>query len=72
MTAIIVVLVLIGVYAVIGVIFAVAFVAAGLTRIDDAAKSSTLAFKLLIFPGAAALWPVLLIRWLSVGKGVTP
>ncbi len=71
MNVITVVLGLVGIYAVIGAIFAVVFVKVGVTRIDDAAKSSTLGFKLLIFPGAAALWPVLLIRWLGTGKGVT-
>lgn len=71
MAGITLVLGLIGVYVGIGIIFASAFVSIGLARIDDAAKSSTIGFKLLIFPGAAALWPILLLRWLGVGKGVT-
>lgn|SRR5690554_3894595 len=54
-----------GIYLLIGVIFAAAFVAAGVSQIDAAAKGAPLGFRLLIFPGAAALWPYLLARWLS-------
>jgi hypothetical protein len=42
-------------YAAIGGVFALAFAAAGVGRIG---------FRLLILPGATALWPVLLRRWL--------
>ncbi|HEX9002778.1 MAG TPA: hypothetical protein VGB07_22920 [Blastocatellia bacterium] len=52
------------IYAAVGVLFAIAFIAFGAGRIDAAAKGSPLAFRLLILPGAAALWPVLLKRWL--------
>jgi len=52
-------------YAAIGVLFAVVFSVFGAGRIDPAAKDSTFGFRLLIIPGAAALWPILLKRWLS-------
>jgi len=50
-------------YALIGVVFALAFVTKGVERIDDAAKGAPIGFRVLIFPGAAALWPVLASRW---------
>lgn len=53
------------VYAALGVAFAIAFVFYGVDRIDSAAKHTPLMFRLLIFPGVAALWPLLLKRWLS-------
>jgi hypothetical protein len=53
------------IYTVLGLVFALVFVAFGVGRIDSAAKGSPLTFRLLIFPGAAALWPLLLKRWLS-------
>lgn len=53
------------VYALIGSIFAIAFALFGVERIDPSAKGSPLFFRLLIIPGAAALWPLLLKRWLS-------
>ena len=50
-------------YALAGALFALAFVVAGVSRIDPTAKGSTLGFRIVIFPAAAALWPLLLHRW---------
>ncbi len=50
-------------YAGIGLLFAIAFASVGARRIDPVAAGSTWGFKLLILPGAAALWPYLLLRW---------
>jgi hypothetical protein len=52
------------VYAVVGVVFAGAFVTWGVARVDSAAKGASLGFRLLILPGCAALWPLLLGRWM--------
>ena len=54
----------VAIYAAIGVLFATAFVVAGAGAIDPAAKVSGWGFRLMIFPGAAALWPLLAKRWL--------
>lgn len=51
------------VYAVIGVMFALAFVSVGVGRLDPQAQGAPLGFRLLIFPGSAALWPLLAWRW---------
>jgi hypothetical protein len=51
------------VYAALGALFALVFVAAGVQRIDSQAKGSGLAFRILIFPGTVAFWPLLLHRW---------
>jgi membrane protein implicated in regulation of membrane protease activity len=51
-------------YALIGLVFAVAFVAVGVKRIDAQAVATSLGFRLLIFPGCVAFWPMLLRRWL--------
>jgi hypothetical protein len=59
------------VYAAIGFLFAAAFVAVGVKRIDSQAVGSSLGFRLLIFPGSAAFWPILLRRWLA-GKTEPP
>lgn len=53
-----------GAYVAAGVVFAVAFVTRGVQRIDPAAKGAPLGFRLLILPGCAALWPMLLGRWM--------
>ena len=59
------------IYAAIGLLFAIIFVILGVGRIDESAKGAPLFFRLLILPGAAALWPVLLGRWL-LGQSYPP
>jgi hypothetical protein len=48
-------------YAVLGLAIATAFVVAGVTRVQP--QPVTAGARLLLFPGAAALWPYILIRW---------
>ena len=50
-------------YAAIGIVFALAFVAFGVTRVQPASVS--LGARILLMPGAAALWPYVLKRWLA-------
>lgn len=52
-------------YAAFGIVFAVAFIIFGIGKIDQAAKGSPAMFRLLVLPGVAALWPLLLKRWLG-------
>ena len=52
-------------YGIAGLIFAIPFVVTGVKRIDSQAIGSGVGFRVLIFPGAAALWPLLLRRWIS-------
>ena len=51
-------------YAGVGVVFAPLFAFRGAAALDPVAKDGTLGFKLLILPGAALLWPLLLLRWM--------
>ena len=55
--------VLLAAYAAIGALFALAFAWRGAARLDPAARASGVAFRLIILPGAAALWPLLLVKW---------
>jgi hypothetical protein len=50
-------------YATAGVVTALAFSAFGVTRVQAAPVS--LGARILILPGAAALWPYVLLRWLK-------
>lgn len=50
-------------YAAIGILVALAFVAFGITRVQPAPVS--LGARILLMPGAAALWPYVLRRWLA-------
>lgn len=52
-------------YLAAGLVFGLAFLIFGLPRIDPAARGTGLAFRLIILPGVAALWPLLLARWIN-------
>ena len=58
-------------YISLGVAFAIAFVTIGVSRVDSQAIGSSLGFRILIFPGSVALWPLLLRRWMA-GKSEPP
>ena len=59
---------LIAAYALIGVVTALAFVGFGLAQILPQPIAVTLGARLLFLPGAAALWPVVLARWLRLRR----
>ena len=61
-------LILLGLYLACGFLFAIPFVVRGVKRIDPHAKHGSWGFRLLIFPGTLAFWPLLLRRWL---KGIS-
>lgn len=49
-------------YFALGLVFAIPFAFAWNKRIDHVVKTSTLGFKALTIPGAALLWPYLILR----------
>ena len=53
-------------YAAIGIAIALAFAICGVTRVQPAPVS--LGARILILPGAAALWPYVLLRWLKAPR----
>ena len=57
------VLLAVAAYALTGVVFAIAFVTLGVTRLDPAARGTSWSFRALILPGSAALWPLLAVKW---------
>ena len=56
-------------YALAGVVFAIPFVLKGAARLDPDAVAGTWGFRVLIFPASAAMWPLLLVRWMRAGNG---
>jgi hypothetical protein len=58
-----VLLVFFGAYLLCGFLFALPFAFLGVRRIDPHAAHGFWGFRLLIIPGAMALWPILLRRW---------
>jgi hypothetical protein len=48
-----------------GLAVGIPFVLRGAGQIDEAARNASVGFRLVILPGTAALWPVLLVRWMT-------
>lgn len=55
-------------YLVIGALFALYFCSSGVERIDRAASGAGFLFRVFIFPGAAALWPILVLQLAGSGR----
>jgi len=51
----------------IGVVVGVAFLFLGIDRIDPAARGAY-AFRPLLLPGLALLWPFVALRWFSLSR----
>jgi hypothetical protein len=61
-------LIVLGAYMACGLIFALPFVLFGAGLIDPHATHGSWGFRIMIIPGAIALWPLLLRRWISGAK----
>lgn len=54
-------------YAAVGLCVAAAFVGFGAVRLLPEPAPVTVGARILLFPGAALLWPLVLTRWLKSG-----
>lgn len=61
-------LLVLAVYALAGLAFGLCFVTVGVTRLDPAARGTSWAFRALILPGSATLWPLLAVKWVRQHK----
>jgi hypothetical protein len=52
-------------YGAAGAVFALLFLAFGVGSVDPDAKAMPVTARIVVFPGAAALWPLMLARWLA-------
>lgn len=57
------------IYAAAGVLTALAFVSFGVDRALEQPASFTFPARVILLPGAAALWPYILFRWFVAGRG---
>jgi hypothetical protein len=60
-----IILMLIALYFIAGVLFAIFFFIKGMQKVDPTVHGSGFGFKLIIMPGVITLWPVLLIKWIK-------
>ncbi|NOX83669.1 MAG: hypothetical protein GXP06_11920 [Alphaproteobacteria bacterium] len=62
------IVVCLGVYFGAGVIVALLFLSFGVSHIDHAAKGASAFFRPMVFLGCVALWPYIILRFLSLKK----
>jgi hypothetical protein len=58
---------LLALYVLVGAVTALAFVTFGIARVLPAGTPVTLGARVLLMPGAALLWPYVLLRWIRAG-----
>lgn len=58
----------VAVYLGLGLLVAVLFVLRGVGAVDPDAEEGSWGFRLLILPGCAALWPLIVVRWARGGE----
>jgi hypothetical protein len=63
MSAIAAVLTGLAIYAIAGLAIAIAFVSVGISQVLHPPMPATLGARILLMPGAVALWPYILLRW---------
>ena len=54
-------------YALVGAVTALAFMTFGIARVLPAGTPVTRGARALLLPGAALLWPYVLLRWVKAG-----
>jgi hypothetical protein len=57
-----VILVIVGVYLILGLVFAIYFLPNRIVEVDKSVHESGMIFKLLITPGVVCFWPYLLVQ----------
>jgi hypothetical protein len=55
-----------GLYVAVGIAVGIAFVCNGVTRVLEHPATVSMGARVLLFPASAALWPLVLRRWMKV------
>ena len=61
-------LTVIGLYLLLGFLFAIPFVINGVQKIDHGANGGSIGFRIIIIPGTMVFWPFLLKKWIQAIK----
>jgi len=59
---------LIVIYLLCGLLFAIPFVIQGVEKVDETAHGGSIGFRIIIIPGAMVFWPLLLKKWIKNAK----
>ncbi len=57
-----------GIYLLAGALFALVFLAKGITQVDPDTKGAGFFFKTLLFPGLCLFWVFFLLKWLKSNR----
>ena len=57
-----------GAYLALGIAFGIPFIIRGVDRVDPSMRISPVRMRILILPGVAALWPLLLVKWIRASR----
>jgi len=63
-----IILIVVALYLVTGIFFAIVFLIKGIDKIDTTAHGSGWGFRIIILPGTIVLWPLLLNKWKKAKK----
>jgi hypothetical protein len=63
-----VVIAVVAAYIAAGIVTALIFVLFGVSRVPPRPASVTSGARILLFPGAVALWPLVVVRWLGASR----
>lgn len=55
-------------WSAVGLVVALAFVALGLPRVAGVSGPRSIPFRLIVIPGAMLLWPLVIQRWMRMGR----
>ncbi len=67
-----IILIMVALYLLAGLVFAIPFVIKGVAAIDEGAPGSSRGFRIIIIPGVMVFWPVLLNKWIHASKMKRP
>ena len=62
--------IIIPVYLICGLVFAIAFLIKGIAVVDEGAHGSGIGFRIIILPGVIVFWPLLLKKWMKAVKEI--
>jgi hypothetical protein len=62
------ILIILAIYLFAGLVFAIPFIAKGVTKIDEGTHGASWGFRIIIMPGTIVFWPFLLNKWLKTSK----
>ena len=65
-------LLIVGLYVVLGFAFMIPFIIKGAEKIDETARGASIGFRIIIIPGVIVFWIFLLRKWIKANNKKQP